>query len=177
MRRRVAELGSSLAATPDAEVSVGFLTACHMTAWQAHLHMDIPVHFPDCSPSKAAGCRGLSDQTCGIAQRRWPTAEEMASSASTDDGTDEMTHMFADAEAYAEATYGEEVTARWGGIASPSHLVMFEPMAAAVAPFLEKNGYAACVTVASGYVAWLKLARDCKLAAALASRQCRQQAF
>ena len=161
-----AELSSSLAASPD-EVSVGFLTACHMTAWQAHLHMDIPVHFPDCSPSKAAGCRGLSDETCSIAQRRWPTKDEMASSKSTDDGTDEMTHMFADAVAYAEATYGEEVAARWGGIASPSHLVMFEPMAAAVAPFLEKGGYTACVTVDSGHVPWLKLARDCKPVASL----------
>ena len=35
-------------------------------------------------------------------------------------GTDEMTHMFADPLAYARATYGEPVTARWGGIELPS---------------------------------------------------------
>ena len=39
---------------------------------------------------------------------------------SCEQGTDEMTHMFADPLAYARATYGEPVTARWGGIELPS---------------------------------------------------------
>ena len=98
------------------------------------------LQFPDCSPSETAGCRRFSDQTCAIAQRRWPTRAEMDASPSTDDGTDEMTHMFADPIAYARDTYGATVTARWGGIASPTYLVMFEPMAKEVAEFLNSNG-------------------------------------
>ena len=39
-----AELSSNLAANEGSEVSVGFLTACHMTPWQAQLHMNISVH-------------------------------------------------------------------------------------------------------------------------------------
>ena len=166
------ELSSNLAANPSAELSVGFLTACHMTPWQAQLHLDIPIHvsvsavsmigifivvvsvhilpglnsllvclqFPDCSPSKTAGCRGFSDETCAIAQRRWPTKAEMQASPSTDDGTDEMTHMFDDPNKYAFDTYGNTVSARWGGIAAPTHLVMFQPMAMEVAEFLDSNG-------------------------------------
>jgi hypothetical protein len=38
------ELSSNLAVNPSAELSVGFLTACHMTPWQAQLHLDIPLH-------------------------------------------------------------------------------------------------------------------------------------
>ena len=64
----------------------------------------------------------------------------MQASESTDDGTDEMTHMFADPLKYVYDTYGAKVTSRWGGIAAPTHLVMFEPMAAAVSEFLHSNG-------------------------------------
>ena len=98
------------------------------------------LQFPDCSPSKTAGCRGFSDGTCAIAQRRWPTKAERLASPSTDDGTDEMTHMFTDPIQYAYDTYGNTVEARWGGIAAPTHLVMFQPMAMEVAEFLATNG-------------------------------------
>lgn len=64
----------------------------------------------------------------------------MQASNSTDDGTDEMTHMFTEPVKYAYDTYGKQVFARWGGIATPTHLVMFEPMATAIAEFLDANG-------------------------------------
>lgn len=49
------ELSSNLAENPTAELSVGFLMACHMTPWQAHLHMNISVHvsLPAASPETA----------------------------------------------------------------------------------------------------------------------------
>jgi hypothetical protein len=113
---------------------------CRGTDARSVLFCALLWQFPDCSPSKTAGCRGFSDGVCAIAQRRWPTVAEMNATPSSDDGTDEMTHMFADPAGYAAATYGETVTASWGGIAAPSHLVMFEPMAAAVADFLTAYG-------------------------------------
>lgn len=51
-----------------------------------------------------------------------------------------MTHMFDDPNKYAFDTYGNTVNARWGGIAAPTHLVMFQPMAMRVAEFLNTNG-------------------------------------
>ena len=65
------ELSSNIAAAQpggaSTELSVGFLTACHMTPWQAQLHMDIPVHVRIPIVLTATPQRYLSTETIATA--------------------------------------------------------------------------------------------------------------
>jgi hypothetical protein len=114
-----------------------FVTNCHATPWQAHIHRrDVQLSFLDCSPP---------GHHPAVLALNAPGSSGLFHTASKDSSTSEQDVFYAAPDAQLFHVFGQgnapSQTAQKRLEQSPSHLVMYDDMLGQVKEFLEAWGY------------------------------------
>jgi phosphatidylinositol glycan class B len=113
---------------PDENLSIHFLTPCHATPMYSHLHLNVSIWYPDCSPRQRAEIGG----------------------------SESFKLMETDTAQFVDNLYGQgpDNTTCWGGnicdaanrAQLPTFIVLFQPTATKLKYFLARNQYTLLVS-------------------------------